>query len=68
MNAAVGAKPDSWLRVRAPPGSLPEEVAKYFPSELVDFLLRAGVIIEKAGDQAKVKLVDFGKTGTEDEP
>lgn len=65
MNAAVGSEPNSWLGVRAPPGSLPEEAAEYYPPELVDFLLRAGVVTEKAGEQGKVRLVDFGGSAEE---
>lgn len=62
MNTAVASTsgPSSWLTVRPPPAASARAIARYPPPELVDFLLRAGVVRERAGDQSQVRLVEFG--------
>lgn len=62
MNASATTPLDPWLIISGPPppaGS--KDRYQLVPPELLDFLMRAGVVTEHPRDGKRVRLVEFGR-------
>lgn len=62
MNASATTPLDPWLIISGPaPPAGSKERYQLVPPELLDFLMRAGVVTEHPRDGRRVRLVEFGR-------
>lgn len=64
MNFSATTPLDPWLSIlpsALSSSSAPTPREMFVPPELLDFLLRAGVVKEHPKDGGRVRLVDFGR-------